>query len=253
MLSGSAADVMLEAASARHTKKVKTAEPQPTGYICVPKEILRQFFGKGKCKGLVTAVTQETKRPKQVVTGVLHGDMGSQSIAEALVRGISDRLGNDAAGSITIGQPREATCGLSPEELKEFNRGGRYHGLMGKVAKQCGTRVGTVSSVAHGKIQSRRIIAALRAGMNTFTAGPTAGQRPKATKSVHFSEDVILQFTTGKYRGTVVRVARDLCVGRCRVSEVLHGRGQSARIIAALKSEIARIDAEHAAKNGAAQ
>jgi uncharacterized small protein (DUF1192 family) len=33
---------------------------------------------------------------------------------------------------------------------------------------------------------------------------------------------------------------------------VLHGRGQSRRIVAALKSEITRIDAEHSAKKGGA-
>jgi hypothetical protein len=229
----------------------KGARPQSTGYISVPKEIHRQFFGAGKCKGLISAVALETQRPKQVVTGVLHGRMGSQIIADALIRGISERVGSEAALLITPAEQPIPTSALSQEELEEFRNRGRYFGLMGDVAEQFGTRIGTVSSVAHGKLKSKKILAALRTGMNTYTSGPKAG-RPPQKKVVHFSEEVILQFTCGKYRGSLVRIARALCVGRSRVSEVLHGRGQSRRIVAALKSEITRIDAEHSAKKGGA-
>src|ERR1035437_307296 len=82
MFSGYAADVMLDAVSAGKTKKSQPVELPLTGYIHVPEEILRTFFGAGRCKGLVTVVAREIKRPSQVVTGVLRGRMGNSAIEE---------------------------------------------------------------------------------------------------------------------------------------------------------------------------
>ena len=247
MFSGYAADVMIDAASALNAKKGGGTEPQPTGYICVPKEILRQFFGAGKCKGLVTSVALETKRPNQVVTGVLRGYMGSLPVAEALISQISDRLGTKVARSIMIApipSPKRH-IGLSPDEIEEFKSRGRYHGIASKVARDLGTKPATVSTVAHGKLKSTRILAALRAEMKRADGETPVKNVRKQTTSPFTSED-LCKFRTGRYRGLATRVARSLGISKSTASQVIRGNTTSAYIVAGVRAEVERIDAERA-------
>jgi hypothetical protein len=132
---------------------------------------------------------------------------------------------------------------VEPEELEEFKLGGRYFGVMTRIAAQRGTSVGTVSAVAHGKLKSKSILAALRAEMKTAEHNPPV-KRARKQRSVPFSPEELSEFSHGKYRGLQVGVARSLGVGECRVHEVIHGRLTSARILAEVKAGIKRIDAE---------
>jgi hypothetical protein len=130
---------------------------------------------------------------------------------------------------------------LAGVDLKEFQRGGRYFGVYARVAKKLGTSRPLVTYTARGKGTRRVLDAILSEMLLVDHAVPTS--RP-----VPLTIDELSHFRNGKYRGVFTRVARSLNMEHSNVWRVGHGE-QSQRVLMAIRAEMARVDAELAAKS----
>ena len=129
---------------------------------------------------------------------------------------------------------------LSGIDLKEFQRGGRYFGAYARVAKKLGVSRPLVTYTARGK-GTRRVLKALVEEIRRIDA-----ETPRSvTLPLTLAE--LSHFKTGKYRGVLSRVARTLAMDTQNVWRVAHGE-KSERVLRAIRAEMARIDAEIAAK-----
>lgn len=140
---------------------------------------------------------------------------------------------------------------LPPETLAEFRRGGKYFGLYAETARRRAVQPNYVISVAHGRQLSSPTLAALRVCIREVDA-----QIPKSTAAgvEPFSPQLLLEMGHGgRYYGIYARVARSLGLQRSNVAHVARGEATSRRVLLALRAEMARVDAEIAAKNGDAQ
>jgi hypothetical protein len=134
---------------------------------------------------------------------------------------------------------------LSGIDLAEFQRGGRYFGAYARVAKRLNVSRPLVTYTARGK-GTRRVLEALVKEIRRIDS-----EAPRsAVLSLTVAE--LSEFKTGKYRGVFSRVARALRMNTQNVWRVGHGE-KSERVLCAIRAEMARVDAELAAKNGGAQ
>jgi uncharacterized small protein (DUF1192 family) len=136
---------------------------------------------------------------------------------------------------------------LAAIDRREFRNGGRYHGAMTRVAKSLGVSENMVEMVSRGKSTSARILKALKDEIARIDANPKLSPAP-------LTDEERRQFARGgKYYGVVARTAESLGMLACNVHRCLRGKTRSPRILAAIRAEIARVDAEIAAKSGGAK
>lgn len=152
------------------------------------------------------------------------------------------------SGSTDLVQKPAPVFSTHPElagiDLAEFQRGGRYFGAYAHVAKKLNVSRPLVTYTAQGK-GSQRVLKALVEEMRRIDMMP-----PRAA-TVPLNHDELSHFK-GKYRGALSRVARSLGMDAQNVWRVAHG-AKSERVLTAIRAEMARVDAELAAKQGGAQ
>lgn len=132
---------------------------------------------------------------------------------------------------------------LKGVDLREFRRGGRYFGVYARVARKCGVSRPNVTYVAQGK-GSRRILRAIIEEIQAVDRAPSSeGLAP-------LSQTELRCFNRGsRYFGAYTRVADRLGMEHSNVWRVAHG-SKSQRVLRAIREEMARVDAEVAAKEG---
>ena len=134
---------------------------------------------------------------------------------------------------------------LAGIDLRDFQRGGRYFGVYARVAKKLNVSRPLVTYTARGK-GTRRVLEAITQEIRRIDESD-----PPQTVTPLFVED-LSHFRSGRYRGVLSRTARALGMETANIWRVAHGE-KSARVLAALRAEMARVDAELAAKNGGAK
>jgi hypothetical protein len=133
---------------------------------------------------------------------------------------------------------------LPPEILHEFQRGGKYFGALAFVARKLGVYRQTVEKVAHGKAQSRRILAAIQDRLIEI-------DREASLDSAGLKPELLAEFLTGgRYVGLQRLVATRCRVSPTYVSKIAHGVYENDGIMEQLRAEMAQVDAKIAAKNG---
>ena len=130
--------------------------------------------------------------------------------------------------------------------LREVRNGGRYYGVFTRVAQNLNVSTAAVEQCSRGTLHSKQILKALISEI----------ERVDADKSLHppaltMSEYAEMQ-RGGKYYGISSRVANSLGMHPSNMPRVTSGKIRSPRVLTALRAEMARIDAELAAKSGGA-
>ena len=137
---------------------------------------------------------------------------------------------------------------ISPEEQLLFRPGRRYNGLRAKVARHFGLSGSFIGNVIRGFYDRPDIIEALRTEMRVADVRSAQELDPQfepitAAEQRHFRKN-------WKYSGLQRLVAEQLGVSRNSVSAVCTRRNNTPRIVSTLRAEMARVDAEIAAKSG---
>ncbi len=136
---------------------------------------------------------------------------------------------------------------LQSIDRREFRNGGRYFGLMTRVAKELGVQPATVEYVSRGAAISHRILNAIVAEIRRVDSDPNASPLPLSSEEhAEFSRG-------GRYYGVSARVSKSLGMLNSNMHRALRGKTRSPRILAAVRTEMARVDAEIASKNGGGQ
>ncbi|MDR3723288.1 MAG: hypothetical protein P4K83_02210 [Terracidiphilus sp.] len=188
---------------------------------------------RGKYYGTYVKVARDLRCGVDKVAYQAKNPTGSQKIRQA-VRAEIARI--EALGDIQL---------LTDSEKRQFRGGGRYRGTLAKVARDLGIPSGTVVGVACGRNSNYKVLAAIRAemariDMQTVPLPISREEREQCKRG-------------GRYAGIYGRVAKSLGVSRVLPPNVASGKLQSRRVLEALRDEMARIDAEIAAKNGGAK
>lgn len=122
-------------------------------------------------------------------------------------------------------------------DRREFRQGGRYHGAYGRIAEELGVSKHTVEGASRHPQMSSRITAAILAEVARIDASPQLSPLP-------LDESERAQFRPGgRYYGSLARVANALGVLPSNMHRAIRGNQRSPRIIAAVRAEMARIDA----------
>jgi hypothetical protein len=159
-----------------------------------------------------------------------------------IVGGSSNLLSEPSQRAHSIGRFNS----LPLETLVEFRRGGKYFGLYAEVARATGCAPTNVVSIAHGRLQSSAIIAVLTKRIGEIDAQMIVAKNPAIPT---LSPEVLAQMKPGgKYFGLYARVARSLGVNKSNVRRTAIGHVTSRRMLDAVWSEMARVDAELAAR-----
>ena len=129
-------------------------------------------------------------------------------------------------------------------DRREFRNGGKYFGLFTQIAKDLSVNPSTVEMVSRGARISERILNAIVAGVRRIDSDPQLSPQP-------LSPFERAQFARGgSYYGVSTRVAKSLGMLNSNMHRALRGKTRSPRILASVRAEMARVDAELAAKNG---
>jgi hypothetical protein len=131
---------------------------------------------------------------------------------------------------------------LSPLDLR---KGAKYSGLLKRAGQSIGIHRTSVNRVATGERVSDRIMQAIVAERQRIDSIQHA-ETPPLTAGEHS------QFRRGgRYYGLTSAIAKELRLSDGHVSRVRTGEERSARVLAAIRAGMARIDGKQAAKNGA--
>ncbi len=160
----------------------------------------------------------------------------------------------DSGISLSQGGSPNPSCpvssdGLSPDLLSKFRFGGRYFGCYSRAAKATGLSTRIIQNVAHGKQRKHfdKVMVALRKAMADVDA--SSEQPPQPIDPSLLKE---FSFAWGRYYGLQSRLGRQLGCGTANVNHAIRGTNKSARVLRAVHAEMARVDAELAAKQGGA-
>jgi hypothetical protein len=220
----------------------------------LPTNILCQFKPGRRCMGAVAEIAHEQNVCWSTVRKVLYGQTINRTIMAAVLRKIAERCGAESLRSLKFGMPvRKKHSPFCIEEVRKFRHSGPYFKVKKDVAHRFGVQLATVSDVISGKSKTHRILTALRDGIkeieNCASDSPIGSDINNRRRP--FSDEVCEQFLRGgRYNGLQTKIANDLGISIKGVSGPLHGRTISKRILEALQTEMARVDAELAAKNG---
>ena len=131
-------------------------------------------------------------------------------------------------------------------DLREFRRGGKYFGTYARVSRDLGVSRPSVCRVVQGYASRRILDAVLREIRRIDEHGGPKLPTPLSPMELG-------QFGSGgKYRGVYTRVAKNLGMLHSNVWRAAHGE-TSARLLTAIRAEMARVDAELAGKKGGAR
>ncbi len=131
-------------------------------------------------------------------------------------------------------------------DRREFRNGGKYYGALTRVAKHLNVNASTVEMVSRGACISKRVLEAIIAEVERIDSDSKASPLPlSAAEKAQFSRG-------GKYYGASSRVAASLGMLNSNMHRVLRGKQRSPRVLSAIRTEMARVDAELAVKNGGA-
>lgn len=147
--------------------------------------------------------------------------------------------------SSPITAPSAALPALTEAELRLFHAGERYQGLAREVGKAIGRSAMHVLRVARGLSIEASTLSSLRTAMrvrdsapDTFTSPLTLDQQKGIARD-------------GLYFGLYTTVGRALGINPSFVGRVASGRAKSARVLSAIRAELARLDSEYASAKGA--
>jgi hypothetical protein len=192
---------------------------------------LAEFRRGGRYFGVYARVVKKLGVSRAVVTYTAQGRT-SRRVLEALVEEIQ-RV--DVEGAPVLTSP------LNRAELSHFATG-KYRGVFTRVAQSLQMQTANVWRVGHGS-KSERVLRAIREEM----ARVDSGDFPRLDQLS--SEEVAGLSHGGRYRGSYTRVAKQLGQDPDGVgARARHGRC-SQRLLASIRAEMARVDAELAAKN----
>jgi hypothetical protein len=138
--------------------------------------------------------------------------------------------------------PSQRLPSLTDAELLLFGKGKKYHGAFTTVAKKLGISSNTVVTVAKGRGQSRRIIPALREEMARIDEKIAPVLVPISTEEREAFQ------RGGRYWGLMKKVARMRRVSTSTISMASQSPHNYTDSFLALRTEMARVDAEIAAK-----
>lgn len=192
----------------------------------------------GKYRGVQSAVAKELGVSRSTVKSVMQGRATSARVSSALAGAIKEI---DA-------KPRGKKYGpLSPEQLAECSGGGRYFGCFSRAAKASGLSATSIRKAAMGITKSQAPLRALHAEIARIDALPPS-ENPQPLTSERLSE-----FSRGgRYYGCLAQIARKLNSTSANIYSVAKGTARSKRLLVGIHEELARIDAELAAKRGVA-
>jgi hypothetical protein len=126
----------------------------------------------------------------------------------------------------------------------DFSQGGKFYGLMAHIARKLNIGGCYVKEVVDGKSHAARVIAAIIEEIQLGYKPPQKfHDQLSATEEVAFHRG-------GRYYGLYRRVAQQLGLNKRTVSAACRGTGRSDRAVIAVRAEMARVDAELAAKGG---
>ena len=170
-----------------------------------------------------------------------------EQLGELLTAAIAVMIAGDS-GLTKRRSRRPRSRPLLPEiDRRHFRQGGRYCGALSKVAKDLGIKPATAHQVFSGFTVSDRVASAIRREIRRLD---------RVTRPEDWSlteEEKALLKLGGAYRGVAARAAARLHTSHQHISRCVAGKYRSRRVVAALRKEIARVDAEIAAKKGGQQ
>ena len=163
--------------------------------------------------------------------------------AEKLAAEAGIRIVRLAASTTSANNPRHPGPAVSELERPELQRGGKYFGALSQVARHLRVNTATVANVSCGASQSVRIAAAIRAEFARRDALPP----PAAV--VALTKEQRLEFRYGgRYYGVLAALAKRAHRSSSVYAKALHDPCRSRKAAAEICVEMARIDAELAAK-----
>jgi hypothetical protein len=197
---------------------------------------LRDFRRGGKYFGIYAKVARKLSVSRPSVCRTVQG-YASERILSAVIKEIRQI---DTYGGPDLPTP------LSQEELSQFRNNGRYRGLYTRVARDLGMQTANVWRVGHGAA-STRVLTAIRAEMARVDRGEVAN-------IAQLTPSERLKFAHGGiYRGLFTRVAVALGQNADGVASRARLGKCSQRLLLSIRSEMARVDAELAAKTRSAK
>lgn len=122
----------------------------------------KQFRPHGTYYGIISRVARDLNVSLDAVGFAVRGESSSARIV--------DQLRSEMAYIDKNPPLPTKTKPFSEDTRAQFNRGGRYFRLYGKVARSLGVTPASVSAVAKGTYRSQRIVAALHVEMNRVDA-----------------------------------------------------------------------------------
>jgi hypothetical protein len=137
---------------------------------------------------------------------------------------------------------RSELAELAGIDLKEFRQRGRYYGVFALVAKQLHVTSGYVARTVRLEKCPRPIVEALLKEMRRIDRRKPAAASPPLTSRE------LCQFKNGKYRGIFTRVGASMQMRPGDIWAVGRGKRRSERVLAAIRAEMARVDAGSASK-----
>lgn len=136
---------------------------------------------------------------------------------------------------------------ISKLDRRDFRKGGRFFGVHLSVARRLRTHVNYVQAVSAGKVSSPRVLAALVREMQKISSASANSVHPLTLEERNL-------FKHGRrYFGLLSRIARNLNLSADFVQKAGKGLYRSDKVMAAIRAEMARVDAELAAQTGGKQ
>jgi uncharacterized small protein (DUF1192 family) len=155
---------------------------------------------------------------------------------------VADKVLREAKNRKRPLKPKSTVSGPGPLQnidRKEFRNGGRYHGLLTRVAKTLGVSPSSVQLSSRGACHSKRIIDAIVAEIRRTDAELENSPLPVPLTALERAE---FSFG-GKYYGVSGRVAKSLGMLNSNMHRIVRGKLRTPRVLAALRKEMARVDA----------
>lgn len=205
----------------------------------LPNANPRDFKPGGKYFGICKSVARKTGVTRGHVNDVAWGRSGSPRVRSAFLNEI------ELIDALTPTKP------LSPAEREQITSGEKYKGIYPRLAATLGVSKSTVRRVILGlrtdqRIE-RQILAAVRKEMARIEAVLEETEIPRLTLN-----ERALFSKRGRYWGIYQEIAKHLncCGDNVRHHALSPTSTRSNEILRLVRAEMARVDAELAAKNG---
>ena len=209
--------------------------------IPFPKEVRLQFYRGGKYCGILSSVGDKMGFKPGWVSAVAAGRYSSPDVADALRREM-ERIDSELSSP-------DATA-IRREEIPLFSFHGKYCGAYTAVGHSLGLNAHVVRRHAIGRAYGERTLEIRRAVREEIARIDHERGEPVAT----LTDSERANFRRGGcYFGLYTVIANRFQLSNTRVMEAATSENASLFLRRALREEMARIDAELAAKNGGAK